>query len=71
MDLIKEKEIQNKTAFHYDSVYGSLIVYKKRWNTMYKLLVDYLKKSDSILELGCGTASFLNLLEKKGYNYLD
>lgn len=67
MNLEQEKEIQNSTAFKYDSVYSSLISYKNRWFNIYDLIKKDLNKEKKIIEVGCGTATFLSLLENKGY----
>lgn len=69
---LQEKEISNKTAVGYDSVYCSLIYYNELQNEIIKMLNPYLihKFETRILEVGCGTANFLKNLCKNGYRAL-
>ena len=71
MNIYKEeREIQNRIANEYDSVYESLVAYSKRWNTIVDVFSGICTKNDRILEIGCGTGTFLKNLEKVGFNNL-
>jgi ubiquinone/menaquinone biosynthesis C-methylase UbiE len=66
----REKEISDRTAAAYDSVYGSLIAYARRWSRLCEKIGRYCRKDAMILEIGCGTATFLEAMEKRGFRNL-
>ena len=71
MDIYQqEKEIQDKVSSAYDSVYGSLIAYDSRWGLLCDYVEHYCDQSSVILEIGCGTASFLKHMKQRGYQNL-
>lgn len=68
MDIYEqEKEIQDKVSEKYDSVYGNLIAYESRWVGLCEFVERFSDHESSILEIGCGTATFLENLEKRGF----
>lgn len=66
----EEKEIQNRVASAYDSVYRNLIVYEDRWDYLCKNIEKFVSKESKILEIGCGTATFLSYMSARGYKNL-
>lgn len=68
-------EEQNKE--YYDNLFRkfkhySLDVngYDSPWNKVYKLVKKFLNKDERILELGCGTGQFAEVLISEGFNYI-
>lgn len=71
MNIYKEeKEIQDKVASAYDSVYGSLIAYEDRWSYICEQIGSVTNQNDKFLEIGCGTATLLKHLSNIGFQNL-
>ena len=70
-DHREEKRIANQTATAYDAIYGSLLAYVRRWGRICSLVEAHARTREArILEVGCGTASFLAEMEKRGHTRL-
>lgn len=68
----KEREIENKVAPFYDSIYESLLCYLERRKKFVKNIKEITRgeKNMRILDLGCGTGTLLFVLQKEGYQEL-
>jgi ubiquinone/menaquinone biosynthesis C-methylase UbiE len=71
MDIYEqEKNIQDDISQAYDSVYRNLIAYESRWDDLCLYLARYSSEDSKLLEIGCGTATLLENLERRGYQKL-
>jgi len=68
---------EEKNNEYYDNIFKkfkhySLDVdgYNSPWNHLYKMVKGFLNKDDKILELGCGTGQFAEVLINEGYDYV-
>ena len=68
---------EEKNASYYDNIFNvfphyALDVngYNSPWFHISTLVMDMLNKEEKILELGCGTGQFAEILINKGYNYI-
>lgn len=72
-DIVQQElAIQDDFAYHYDAIYRSLICYEKRWKKFIADITKYVTPKDDlqVCDLGCGTGTFLPLLEETGFRNL-
>lgn len=67
-DIYQEEAcIQDSVAAAYDSVYENLLAYTARWDHLCNIVDIYVSSANArILEIGCGTATFLHHLSARG-----
>jgi len=64
------KKLILKTRQYYEKHGESFAISRQRDWPLFLALLQYIKKGDKVLDLGCGSGRFYSLVKQKGANYL-